>query len=107
MNKANYFIFRCSSSKKKIWCLYFLKVPQSQREDEWNFKRRKDTNGESPKKGTELSNQHINKLTLLYFNSFCQPFYIPFYYNIFDQRLFCYYEKLFQPVRKNFIKIKI
>ena len=50
MNKANYFIFRCSSSKKKIWCLYFLKVPQSQRDDEWNSKRRKDTNGESPKK---------------------------------------------------------
>ena len=49
MNKANYFIFRCSSSKKKIWCLYFLKVPQSQRDDEWNSKRRKDTNGESPK----------------------------------------------------------
>ena len=48
MNEANYFIFRCSSSKKKIWCLYFLKVLQ--RDDEWNSKRRKDTKGESPKK---------------------------------------------------------
>ena len=28
MNEGNYFIFCCSSSKKKIWCLYFLKVPQ-------------------------------------------------------------------------------
>ena len=48
MNRANYFIFRCSSPKNKIWCLYFLKVPQSQRDDEWNSKRRKDTKGESP-----------------------------------------------------------
>ena len=50
MNEVNYVIFRCSSSKKKIWCLYFLKVPQSQRDDEWNSKRRKDTKGESPKR---------------------------------------------------------
>ena len=34
MNEANYFNFRCSSPKKKIWCLYFLKVPQNQRDDE-------------------------------------------------------------------------
>ena len=52
-------------------------------------------------------NEYINKLALPYFNSFCQPFHIPFFYNIFDQRLFCCYEKLFQPVHKNFIKIKI
>ena len=48
MNEANYFILRCSSSKKKIWCLYFLKVLQ--KDGEWNSKRRKDTKGESPKK---------------------------------------------------------
>ena len=48
INEANYFIFRCSSSKKKIWCLYFLKVPQ--RDNEWNSKWRKDTEGENPKK---------------------------------------------------------
>ena len=34
-------------------------------------------------------------------------FHSPFYYNVFDQRLFCFYEKLFQPVHKNIIKIKI
>ena len=45
--------------------------------------------------------EYINKLTLSYFNSFCQPFHIPFFYNIFDQRLLCCYEKLlFQPVHK-------
>ena len=49
MNNANCFIFRCSSSKKKIWCSYCLKVPQNQRDDEWNSKRRKDTSRESPK----------------------------------------------------------
>ena len=48
MNEANYFILRCSSSKKKIWCLYFLKVLQ--KDGEWNSKWRKDTKGESPKK---------------------------------------------------------
>ena len=48
MNEANQFIFPCSSSKKKVWCLYFLKVPQ--RGNEWNSKQRKDTKGESPKK---------------------------------------------------------
>ena len=57
---------------------------------------------------TRKLNEYINKLTLPYFNSFCQPFHIPFFYNnIFDQRLFCCYEKLFQPEHKNFIKIKI
>ena len=50
MNEANYFNFRCSSPKKKIWCLYFLKVPQNQRDNEWNSKWRKDTKGESSKK---------------------------------------------------------
>ena len=30
------------------------------------------------------SNEYINKLTLPYFNSFCQSFHIPFFYNIFD-----------------------
>ena len=48
MNEVNYFIFRCSSSKKKIQYLYFLKVLQ--KDDEWNSKRRKDTKGESSKK---------------------------------------------------------
>ena len=51
-------------------------------------------------------NDYINKLTLRYFNSLCQPFHIPFVYNIFDQHLFCCYEKLFQSVRKKVIKIK-
>ena len=61
--------------------------------------------------GTQLSNQqtsklneYINKLTLPYFNSFCQPFHTKFYSNLFDQRLLCCYEKLFQPVHKNVIK---
>ena len=44
MNEANYFIFRRSSSKKKIWCLYFLKVLQ--RNNKWNSKERKDTKRE-------------------------------------------------------------
>ena len=48
---------------------------------------------------TSKLNQYINKLTLPYFSSFCQPFHISFFYNIFDQRLFCCYEELFfQPV---------
>ena len=50
--------------------------------------------------------EHINKLTLPYFNSFCQPFHIAFFYNIFDQRLFCCYENLFQPFYKKVIEIK-
>ena len=52
MNEANYFIFRRSRSKKKIWCLYFLKVLQ--RNNKWNSKERKDTKRErqreSPKR---------------------------------------------------------
>ena len=44
MNEANYFIFRRSRSKKKIWCLYFLKVLQ--RNNKWNSKERKDTKRE-------------------------------------------------------------
>ena len=46
MNEANYFIFRCSSYKKKIRC-YIFKAPQE--DDEWNYKWRKDTDGENPK----------------------------------------------------------
>ena len=48
MNEANYFIFCYLSSKKKIWCLYFLRVPQ--RDEEWNSKKRKDTKGKNNKK---------------------------------------------------------
>ena len=48
MKEANYLIFGCSSYKKKIWYLYFLKIPQ--RDYEWNSKQRKSTNGENPKK---------------------------------------------------------
>ena len=55
---------------------------------------------------TSKFNEYIYKLTLPYFISFCQPVGISFFYNIFDQRLFCGYEKLFQPVHKKFIKIK-
>ena len=55
---------------------------------------------------TSKLNGYINKLTLPYFNSFCQPFHIPFFYNIFDQRLFCYYGKRSQPVNKKVIRIK-
>ena len=51
-------------------------------------------------KTTSKLNEYINKLTLLYFNSFCQPFHIPFFCNIFDQHLFCCYENLFQLVLK-------
>ena len=51
-------------------------------------------------------NEYINKLTVPYFHSFCLSFHIPFFYNIFDQRLFCYYKKLFQPIHKKVIKIK-
>ena len=51
-------------------------------------------------------NEYINKLTLPYFNSFCQSFDIPFFDNILDQRLLCCYEKLFQSVHKKVIKIK-
>ena len=51
-------------------------------------------------------NEYINKLTLPYFNSFCQPFHILSFYNIFDQCLFCCYEKRFQPVHNKVIKIK-
>ena len=40
-------------------------------------------------------NEYINKLTLPYFNSFCQPFNIPFFQTIFGRRLFCCYKKLF------------
>ena len=56
---------------------------------------------------TSKLNEYINELTLTYFNSFCQPFHIPFFRNIFDQHLFCCYEKLFfQPVHKKVIIIK-
>ena len=48
----------------------------------------------------------MNKLTLPYFNSFCQSFSISCFYNIFDQCLFCCYEKLFQRVHKKVTKIK-
>ena len=46
------------------------------------------------------------KLTLPYFNSFCQSFHISFFYNIFDQRFHCCYEKFFQQVHTKVIKIK-
>ena len=55
---------------------------------------------------TSKLNAYINKLTSPYFNSFCQPFHISFSYNIFDQRLFHCYKKLFQPVHKKVFKIK-
>ena len=51
----------------------------------------------------EYTSMYINKLTLPYFNSFCQPFHIPFFI-IFDQCLFCCYEKLFQLAHKKDIK---
>ena len=44
MNEANYFIFRCSSSRTKSG-VYISKVPH--RDDEWNSKWRKDTEGEN------------------------------------------------------------
>ena len=47
MNEANYFIFRCSCSKK-IPAVYILKVPQG--DDEWYSIQRKDIRGENPKK---------------------------------------------------------
>ena len=50
--------------------------------------------------------EYIKKLTLPDFYSFCQPFHIPFFYNIFDQRLFCCYENFFQPKHKQFIEVK-
>ena len=40
-------------------------------------------------------NKYINKLTLPYFNSFCQSFHI-----LLFLISVCYYEKLFQPVHK-------
>ena len=55
---------------------------------------------------TSKLNECINKLTLPYFNFFCQLFHIPFFYNIFDQRFFCFCKKLFQLVHKKVIKIK-
>ena len=56
----------------------------------------------STSKLNEYINKYINKLTLPYFNFniFCQPFHIPFFYNIFDQFLFCCYGKHFQMVYK-------
>ena len=53
---------------------------------------------------TSKLNECINKLPLPYFNSFCQPFHIPFFH-IFDQRLFCY-EKLIELVHNKVFKIK-
>ena len=53
---------------------------------------------------TNKLNKYICKLTLPYFTSFCQPFHISLFYNIFDQRLFCCYEKRFQPVHKKLLK---
>ena len=55
---------------------------------------------------TSKLNEYINKLTLPYFNSFCQPFHIPFFCNIFDQHLFCCYENLIQLVHEKVIKVK-
>ena len=52
MNEANYCIFCCLRSKKKIWGLYFLKVPQ--RDKERNSKRRKDTKRKNTKKYLSL-----------------------------------------------------
>ena len=51
-------------------------------------------------------NEFINKLTLPYFNYFCQPFHVPFFYNIFGQRLISFYEKIFQPLHTKVFKIK-
>ena len=56
---------------------------------------------------TSKLNEYTNKLTLPYLNSFCQHFLIPLFYNIFDQHLFCCYEKLFfQSLHKKVIKTK-
>ena len=47
MNEVNYFIFHCSSSKKKFWCLYFESTSGG---DESNSKRRKDTKRANPRR---------------------------------------------------------
>ena len=47
MKETNYFIFRCSNSRRKSGA-YSFKVPQG--EDEWNSEMRKDTEGENRKK---------------------------------------------------------
>ena len=54
----------------------------------------------------ENLNKYVNKLTTPYFNSFSQPFHIPVFYKIFDQRLLRCYENLFQPEHKIIIKIE-
>ena len=54
---------------------------------------------------TSKLNEYINKykikLTLLYFNSFWQLFHIPFFYTIFDQRLFLLLWKAFSTKSRN------
>ena len=63
MNEANYFIFHCSSSKKIIWCLYFVpQVPQEA--DEWYYTQKKDTKGENPK-NISVCEIHYSKYQLI------------------------------------------
>ena len=54
---------------------------------------------------TSKLNECIKKLTLPYFESFCQPFHIPFYYNVFDQQ-FCSYKNFFNRYIKTLLKSK-
>ena len=61
MNDANFFIFRCSSSRRKS-CVYIFKVLQG--EDEWNSKWKKDTEGENAEKITYSVKYIIMKISV-------------------------------------------
>ena len=54
-----------------------------------NFKQPSDTSLVIKGNKVYKLNEYISNSALPYFNSFCQPFHIPFFYYIFDQSLFC------------------
>ena len=62
MNEANYFIFRCSSSRTKSG-VYIFKIPQG--DDEWNSKWRNDTEGENHKKNIFVCAMHNSEYQLI------------------------------------------
>ena len=68
MKETNYFIFRCSNSRRKSGA-YSFKVPQG--EDEWNSEMRKDTEGENRKKKKSSSVKYITlNINLLFYTYF-------------------------------------
>ena len=70
MKETNYFIFRCSNSRRKSGA-YIFKVPQG--EDEWNSEMRKDTEGENRKKKIFVCEIYYSEYQLIH--TFCKSIF--------------------------------